>query len=521
MKRIHIFLFTLVLLSGCSDKLLDVKNENTYTDETYFKTRTQFNEAVLATYAVFSHTGMMAREWYFIFDLLANEAERSSALVGTELQLTDYSFTNNNEDIVGLWSSLYRMIFRANLALKVMETWQPADASETTLKAQYIAEAHWLRGFAYFYLVTNWGRVPLKLTYEDSKTNAAPRASVEDVWKVVESEFSLAISDLPVEYTSDQKGRATKGAAIGFLGKTYLFQKKYDQAATELAKLTTAPFTYTLDPSYDHLFSEDNINSPEVVFAVNHTYTTSNTQYYMFGGQEGEDGKTFHTGRAQEYGFNDWENVTISNALVGAHKYADPVTGAANYIDPRANFTFYGSTANGGDTEYCDFCAEGVIKYPFDFYSNRYRKYEPYEFQKYTSAPMSGINTHVMRYADVLLMLAEANIEKASPDLVKGIGYINQVRNRPSIMAKNYPATLSQTDARTALRRERRIELAGEQSRWFDLIRWGIAKETLNAEHPEGPGQYPFLDKHVLLPIPIAERNSNAEIAADIANDWN
>jgi hypothetical protein len=95
MKRIHIFLFTLVLLSGCSDKLLDVKNENTYTDETYFKTKAQFNEAVLATYAVFSHTGMMAREWYFIFDLLANEAERSSALVGTELQLTDYSFTNN------------------------------------------------------------------------------------------------------------------------------------------------------------------------------------------------------------------------------------------------------------------------------------------------------------------------------------------------------------------------------------------------------------------------------------------
>lgn len=521
MKRIKIFLFTMVLLSGCSDSLLDVKNENTYTDETYFKTKTQFNEAIIATYTVFSHMGMMSREWYFIFDLLANEAERSSALVGTELQLTDYSFTNNNEDIVGLWSSLYRMIFRANLALKVMETWEPADASETTLKAQYIAEAHWLRGFAYFNLVTNWGRVPLKLTYDDSKTNSSPRASVEEVWKVVENEFTLAIPDLPVEYSTDQKGRATKGAAIGFLGKTYLFQKKYDQAITELVKLTAAPYKYSLDASYDHLFGEDNINTPEVIFAVNHVYTTSNTQYYMFGGQEGEDGKTFHTGRAQEYGFNDWENVTISNALVASHKYADPATGTAGYIDPRAGFTFYGSIANGGDTQYCDHCSEGPIKYPFDFYSNRYRKYEPYEFQKYTSAPMSGINTHVMRYADILLMLAEANIEKGSPAIATGIGYINQVRNRPSVMAKNYLTSLTQAEARTVLRRERRIELAGEQSRWFDLTRWGIAKETLNTEHPEGPGQYPFLDKHVLLPIPIAERNSNAALAADVANDWN
>jgi hypothetical protein len=285
MKNFKTLIFSALLLFGCSDSLLDVKNENTYTDETYFKTEVQFNEAVLATYAVFSHAGMMAREWYFVFDLIANEAERSSALVGTELQLTDYSFTNNNEDIVWMWGSLYRMIFRANLALKVMETWQTADDSEAALKAQYVAEAHWLRAFAYFTLVTNWGRVPLKMTYEDSKVNASPRASVADVWAVVESELTAAIPGLPVAYPPDQLGRATKGAAIALLGKAYLFQKKYDQAVTELSKLTTAPYTYILDPEYDHLFSEDNINSDEVVFAVNHVYTTPNTQYFILSDQ--------------------------------------------------------------------------------------------------------------------------------------------------------------------------------------------------------------------------------------------
>src|SRR5690606_2162924 len=128
--------------------------------------------------------------------------------------------------------------------------------------------------------------VPVKLTYEESQINSTPRSSVADIWKLVESEFTLAIPDLPVTYANSDKGRVTKGAAIAMLGKSYLYQKKYDDAVTELSKLTTGPYTYSLDPSYDNLFSENNINSPEVVFAVNHVYTTSNTQYYMFGGQE-------------------------------------------------------------------------------------------------------------------------------------------------------------------------------------------------------------------------------------------
>lgn len=512
------FLIIMLVSVGCQDNLLDVDNMNAYSDETYFKTQEQYNEAVMATYAVFSHEGMMAREWYFIFDLLANDAEKAPPLVGTELQLAEYSFTPTNPDIVALWASLYRMVFRANLALFVMEDWEPTP-SEVALKEQYIAEARLLRGFAYFNLVTNWGRVPLKMNYESSRQNSAPREEISTVWKVVEEDLLAAIPNLPVEYSADQLGRGTKGAAIAFLGKAYLFQKKYDEAIVEFDKLTKAPFNYSLDADFDRLFGEDNINTPEAIFAVNHTYTTPNTQYYMFGGQEGSNGRTFHTGRAQEYGFNDWQNVVASNALVEAYAYPDPQTDAP-YMDPRAGLTYYGIAANGGDIQYCDHCPDGPIDYPQDFFGNSYRKYEPYEYQQYTSAPRSGINTHVVRYADVLLMLAEAYIEQGA-DVPKGMSLINEVRNRPSVMAVNYPTGLSQSEARDALRLERRIELAGEQSRWFDLNRWGIAKEVLNTEHPEGPGQQPFLDKHVLLPIPLQERNTNPELAADVDNDWN
>ena len=516
---IILFITAIMLSWGCKKELLDVKNENNYTDASYFKTPVQFNEAIIATYAVLNHGGLMSREWYFIFDLLANDAERASPLVGTEQELAEYDYTPNNDDLVMLWASLYRMVFRANLALKVMVDWKPENASEEVLKKQYIAEAHWLRGFAYFNLVTNWGRVPLRMTYESAQQNSAPRASVEDVWKVVEEEFKNAIPDLPVDYAADQKGRATKGAAIAFLGRSYLFQKKYDSASIELKKLTAAPYHYALDPSYDHLFSEDNINSPEVVFAVNHTYTTPNTQYYMFGDWEGADGRTAHTGRAQEYGFNDWQNVIVSNALVAAFKYPNPVTGSS-YTDPRSKYVYYGIPSNDGDVDYCDACAAGPITYPYDLFGNSWRKYEPYEIQKFTEAPMSGINTLVTRYADVKLMLAESYIEQGS-NLSEAIALINDVRSRPGVMAVNYPLTLNQDDARIALRRERQIELAGEQSRWFDLNRWGIAVQVLTAEKPASAGQKPFLPKLVLFPIPSREKEANPAVASDVANEWN
>lgn len=521
MKTKIIFLFFAAVLfsTGCNKDLLDVKNENNYTDASYFKTQEQFNEAIIAAYGVFNNGGMMSREWYFIFDLLANDAERASPLVGTEQELAEYEYTPNNDDLVMLWASLYRMSFRANLALHVMESWVPKDASEEALKKQYIAEAHWLRGVAYFFLVTNWGRVPLRLDYESAKVNAVPRSSVEDVWKVVEDEFKAAIPDLPVTYSQDDLGRATKGAAMAFLGKAYLYEKKYDLAIEQLKPLTSSPFTYKLDPSFDHLFSDDNINSPEVVFAVNHKYTTPNTQYYMFGGWEGADGRTAHTGRAQEYGFNDWENVIASNALVAAYKYPNP-TNNQPYMDPRSKHTYYGTVANGGDPDYCNSCANGPIPYPYALYGNSWKKYEPYESQQYTEAPMSGINTMVIRYADVLLMLAECYIEKGT-NLPDAIGLINEVRQRPSIMAVKYPLTLNQAAARVALRRERQLELAGEQSRWFDLNRWGIAVQTLTKEKPAGPGQKPFLEKYVLFPIPTQEIETNPAVAGDVKDEWN
>lgn len=535
-KKISSLLAATLLVTGaCNSDLLEVKNENAYSDATYFRSAKQFDEAVIATYSVLLHNGMFSRDWYYLFDMLGNDAEKDTPLLGDLLQLHNYSFGASHQQITDLWRSLYRMIFRANLVIDKADEWNPTLQGDIDKKQQYIAEAHFLKGLAEFYLVNLWGRVPLKPDYE-SANEFSPRASVEEVWQAVELDLSAAIEGLPVSYGTEQRGRATKGAAIAMLGKAYLYQKKYAQAEAELEKLTRAPYTYTLNPDYDDQFSENNNISPETIFDIQHKWADWSTgnQYYMFGGQEAWGGKATHTGRAMEYGWNDWRNVFISQAAVKAFTYTNE--SGADYIDPRAAYTFYGDAASGGDTDFCHTCPAydgeadnmpdyikghpdgGPYPYPFNASNGyRWRKYEPYEWLEKQGGPQSNINTQVIRYADVLLMLAEAHIEQG--EVAQALPLINQVRER--VGAFEYTTLGSQENARMLLRRERQLELAGEQSRWFDLLRWGIAQQTLNAEKQIQIGTQPFQDRNVLLPIPQLEKNTNPVLAADIANDWN
>lgn len=143
--------------------------------------------------------------------------------------------------------------------------------------------------------------------------------------------------------------------------------------------------------------------------------------------------------------------------------------------------------------------------------------YALYETKEFYGGPKSNINTQIVRYADVLLMLAESLIEQNK--ISEALPYINAVRDR--VGAFEITTLGSQDNARVILRRERQLELAGEQVRWFDLNRWGIAKQTLNAEKQLQLSKQPFEDKHILLPIPQIEKTTNAALANDVANDWN
>jgi hypothetical protein len=170
---------------------------------------------------------------------------------------------------------------------------------------------------------------------------------------------------------------------------------------------------------------------------------------------------------------------------------------------------------------YCQQCTgSGPLPYPFAARGYRYLKYEYYNLVPQIGGTKSPINGQVIRYADVLLMLAESYIQQGNT-AAQPLALINQVRSRPSVSAISYTTLGSQASALDIIKRERRLELTGEQSRYFDLIRWGIAKQTLNAERTSEGDSHLFQDKHVLFPIPQYEKDTNPNVAKDVQNDWN
>ncbi|MFT4016698.1 MAG: RagB/SusD family nutrient uptake outer membrane protein [Agriterribacter sp.] len=525
--RFSVVIGLIITISSCKKSLLEIESQGAYSYETYFNNSDALNQATVATYATLLHNGLWAREYYFIFDLAGYEAKRTNNMQGDLAQLAAYTFGTNQPQIADLWRGLYRMVFRANIVIDRAAAWNPTDADDQNKVKQYIAEAKFLRAYSYFNIAALWGDAPLITNYQSMVDNNYPeRSAVQSIWAAVETDLKDAQADLPAGYANADLGRATKGAATALLGKMYLYQKKWGDARTELLKLTQAPYSYALDPSYDHLFSTTNQTSPENIFQVMNGEWTDwgiGNQYYVFGGQETWGGKATHSDRAQEYGFNDWNNVYITTAAVKAFTYPNPA-GGGNYIDPRAKSTFYGNAASGGATVYCEQCDDGPVTFPFNTGDEqgdyKWKKYQYYNLVKTYGGPASSINAQVIRYADVLLMLAETYIQESNTG-AEPLGYINDVRTRAG--AVKYTTLGDQASAMNILMRERQLELCGEQSRYFDLIRWGIAQQTINTERAAEPGDgtKPFQDKHVLFPIPDVEKNYNPNVAAEVNNDWN
>ncbi len=532
MKKIIFYLLiagSLINSWSCKKSLLDLKSQSAYDYNTYFNNSTALNQATIATYSTLLHQGLWSREYYFIFDLLGMEAKPTGNLQGDFRNLFSYNFGSDQPEINQLWQSLYRMIFRANVVIDRANAWGPTAPADQANVKQYVAEVKFLRDYAYFNIVNLWGNAPLITAYDSAvNNNYAPRAPAASIWSFIETDLASAIPNLPSAYASSDLGRATQGAAIALLGKTFLYEKKWANAQTEFALLTQPPFStiYKLDPTYDSLFCVTNQNSPEDVFQImNATWNPGNgsNQYYEFGGQETWGGVTTLSDRAQEYGFNDWWNTYITTSSVNAFHYPNPVD-ATPYTDPRAYSTFYGNKPSGGDTVYCEKCAGGKKSYVFNAADPQgdysYRKYEYYYLVPSYGGPASPINGQVIRYADVLLMLAETYIQQGNFG-AQPLALINQVRSRAGAVA--YPGLgADQTSAMNVLMRERQLELCGEQSRYFDLIRWGLAKQTINTEISTEPGlnaAQPFNDKNLLFPIPNSEKNYNPNCV--VSNDWN
>jgi hypothetical protein len=320
------------------------------------------------------------------------------------------------------------------------------------------------------------------------------------VYEQIISDFEFAKDNLPVSYSSPDVGRATKGAAIGYLGKVHLFMASqgvnleasgYSKAESFFKQLTGGEFKYGLMDNYIDNFTWFFENNKESLFEIQYTNIGGNTTTW-----NDHDVSTVGEGtnRARTFGYLTWFNAYLNPGFIS--RFPDE--------DPRLRYTAYGPPTAAHPEPMKIF---GDVAYNrADWCSHKYERYD------YIAASAengdSPINFRVMRYADVLLMLAESLIEQNK--VSEAIPFINQVRQRPSVNMPTLPLTLSQSEARTALRNERMWELSLEQIRMKDVIRWGA---TVAEQEYDLSGIEAFeYSTHRYFPIPQSEIDFNLAI---------
>ncbi|MCK0134894.1 RagB/SusD family nutrient uptake outer membrane protein [Arenibacter sp. S6351L] len=513
-KIIGVFVLFLLPLVSCDEEILDLNNPEQFTQATYFKTPEQIVQATNATYGSFFQFWIGSYQWPEIWDVLANETEATAGALGSYhevsiIQMMGYQHNETNRTVENLWRMWYVMISRANLTIDTADAYL-AENPSNDLVIRSRGEAYFLRGWAYFNLANYWGKVPIRLSFDQSENIDAPLAnSVDEVWAVAENDLKEAQSVLKEveDYGDTDLGRATKGSATGFLGKLYLTTGRYPEAEIELAKLEGH---YDLLPAEGYLwnFGETNENNIESVFEFQSAYQEGDATTAMFTNVEGGPTPAMNNMQPQLHSWNGWPNWKFSPTREQAFLYQDE--SGTDFIDPRGAETFYGGVA--GDDTWCDMCAENPNR-PYDFAALGYyykkkgnKEVKPSESGASAGAAVSGNNIRQMRYADVLLMRAECALMQGDPSGC--IDFINIVRRRFGIFEYT-PSNYSEAQAFELLKREREVEFMGEGSRFNDLKRWGILEETLNPEFQVIYGTQPVAPSHYFFEIPQNELDTN------------
>ncbi|UFH56977.1 RagB/SusD family nutrient uptake outer membrane protein [Spirosoma sp. KNUC1025] len=328
-----------------------------------------------------------------------------------------------------MWNLYYSALYNTNYTLEKLAT-STLDAS---VKGPIEGQLKFLRAYFYFHLVQYFGDVILVTTTLQSPNQAFDlvRSSQADVWTQIEKDLKDAVTLLPTTYPAAQIGRVTKGAALGLLGKVYLNQKKYTDAVTTLKQVTG----YSLNPVYADNFNPAKKNGPESIFEVQ----------YQGGNDLGEWSTFAYTfaPRLSAGAVTGFANTTPggrnvpTNDMIAAYEPGDLRKDASL----KTSYTLNGTVV--------------PIPYVIKF------------THTHTITGRTDDNWPVLRYADVLLMMAEAINEQSGPT-AEAFGYLNQVRTRAGLKELS---GLDKAAFKTAVLKERRVELAFENHRWFDLKR--------------------------------------------------
>ena len=499
-KYMVVFLLGSGLLVSCKKSYLEVSPNGAFLEENYYATPEQAFAGLVAAYGpMITETGGMDGGLCDKRGPLNSGSDDcyagggGSGDVGNWQLFNNYQMTAGSGPQMGFWGNNFLGVSRANTIIKVLQTTTIAGLADAA-KNRYIAEATFLRAHYYFDLVRTFKNVPLitsPLAPSDiyNQTQADPAA----VYASVEADLQAAIPILPATVSGSELGRITQGAAIALLGKVYLYDKKYAQAAAQFAKVngtpggTTAIYGYHLQTNFGQIFSPENKFNSESVFELNFSPN-------------------------QSYDWGDWGSMLIKGdvyvQMVGARDYSGPVYANGwgfNPITPRLlaafNSPYYGGSGKDPRYGYTILNMDSLAQAQNKTYTASYQntgyfllKYAPQNKYKASgNIDLNWPNNYIeIRLADTYLMEAEALIQGGG-DATRAAALLNAVRARVGLAP--VAATLPNIKA------ERRLELATEGHRWYDLVRWGDAASALAFKG--------FVaGKNELLPIPLTELSS-------------
>lgn len=459
--------------TSCSDDFIERDPVYSIDSENYFNSEADYYNALVATYDLLQSTYQNALLGEIASDNTLCGGEGPNDVIGFQ-QIDDMIHTPVNTELKKIWDWMFAGVNRANYILEFK------DKTDFEGKNQIIAEARFLRAYYHFELVKWFGPIPLKgdARFKIDDEKIIPRSPVEEVYASIEADLQFAIDNLnPI---APQVGRATKGSAQALLGKVYLYQDKFSFAATTLDNLINSN-TYSLVSDYSTLFEFAQENGPESVFEVQYT----DVEGAGFGCLQCSEGNV-------AVGFN------------GPRNYSGPLftSGFSFNVPTQQSYDAYDTGDNRRDIAILNIeswatqtGASFGVGYEHTGFFNR--KYIPRTRSSNAAGDLNLTNPNnyrAIRYADVLLMAAEA-YNRGGIDDNKAKQYLNEVRRR-AFGNNNNDITASGAALTDFIWEERRLELMGEGHRFFDLVRTGKAAQFI-------PGF--TSNKHELFPIPIEE----------------
>ena len=515
MKKVLLIVIAVVaIVTSCNEDLLNTKNPNQITDDAFYTTLSEIGTSVNAIYAVLQGNRMVGREYFFVHDLRSDEMKPGgSGLEVPRGELLNGTHTFSNAVANDLYTGLFNIVHRANVVI-VKGGALSVPASDQALLDRYIAEARFLRGFAYYTLGALWGGVPLYDKFATSFADAKPRSTQNETFQFALDDANAASIVLPPTYAAADRGRVTKGAALTLAGKINIYMGNYGAAKTALEAVKDLGIYSLVDEYFDNFTEEAEYNS-ESIFEVGFL----NTGYGWSGPGNGTGGESWV--RSQEYSAVGWANLAPSDSLIANFEDNDPRL--------KDSFWFVGDTYANGTATFTDMAGGGTTLFEGNQVKIRWKKYSIlYKIATVGDYFTVGINYRLWRYADVLLLLAECENESGAGGAANAIAYLNEVRDRPSVSmphygtpamnAAGYPVT-NQAEIRKAIQHERRVELSGEEIRNIDILRWR-KNGTLVLVGPnkdKDPISY-FEPKYALLPIPQGEFNTNPNVTPEDQN---